>query len=222
MNEKAEASRPLRGRPADSTAVRSEYDKLAPEYDERWDAYTQATIRATMERFAVGEGERLLDVGCGTGVLLEALARAAPRAALVGVDVSREMLAVARRTRTSLSRLVTGDVASLPFAARSFDVVVSSNAFHFWIEPAAALREIRRVLTPGGRLVVTDWCHDYLACRLCDAALRLLGRIKHRSYKARECDALIRDADFQIERLDTYKINWLWGMMTVVARTGAA
>lgn len=203
-----------------STAVRSEYDRLAPQYDERWDAYTQATIRATLQRFSVAAGERLLDVGCGTGVLLDALARSAPGALLAGIDVSREMLAVAQTSRASVSRLVNGDVASLPFAAASFDVVVSSNAFHFWVDPAAALREIRRVLKPAGRLVVTDWCHDYLACRVCDAALRLIGRIKHRSYKARECGALIRDAGFRIERLDTYKINWLWGMMTVVARAG--
>jgi ubiquinone/menaquinone biosynthesis C-methylase UbiE len=203
------------------SSIRSEFDRLAHRYDRRWEAYTDATVRATLERFSVAEGERVLDVGCGTGVLLEALADAAPRASLVGIDVSREMLAVARQRGAGVLRWVTGDVAALPFTDGRFDAAVTSNAFHFWIDPAAALREIRRVLKPAGRLVVTDWCHDYLACRVCDSLLRLFRRIPHRSFGATECASHLRGAGFEIERLDTYKINWLWGMMTVAARVGA-
>jgi ubiquinone/menaquinone biosynthesis C-methylase UbiE len=221
VNGDAKPQAPLPGPAPESAAIRSEYDRLARQYDRRWEAYTQATLRATIERFTVAEGERVLDVGCGTGVLLDALARTSPRALLFGLDISRKMLAVARRRGAGVSRLVAGDVASLPFAAGRFDVVVSTNAFHFWIDPAAALRELRRVLTPAGRLIVTDWCHDYLACRWCDAVLKLFRRIPHRSYPSSECAALIRAAGFQIERLDRYKINWLWGMMTVAARSGA-
>jgi len=209
---------PLRRRAPDAAAIRSEYARLARRYDRRWEAYTRATVRATLRRFTVAEGERLLDVGCGTGVLLEALARAAPRALLTGVDASREMLAVARARLGAAARLLHGDVASLPFAAACFDVAVSTNAFHLWVDPAASLRELRRVVKPGGRLIVTDWCHDYLACRVCDAALRLFRRTPHRSYAARECAALLGAAGFRVERLDTYKINWLWGMMTAAAR----
>jgi hypothetical protein len=79
------------------------------------------------------------------------------------------------------------------------------------------LREIARVLRAGGRVFVTDWCDDYIACWICDRALRLLDPAHRRAYGQKECRNFLVRAGFQIEALERYKIDWLWGLMTARA-----
>ncbi|MGH7544883.1 MAG: class I SAM-dependent methyltransferase, partial [Gemmatimonadota bacterium] len=162
-------------------------------------------------------GLRLLDIGCGTGVLLREIGNVLPRDFVVGIDLSRRMLAVARERVQSPPRLLRADVHDLPFEAGSFDAVVSSSSFHFWLAPDRGLQESARVLRPGGRLVITDWCDDFWACRLCDHLLRLVSRAHQRAYTSRQCATLLREAGYELESVDRYKINWLWGLMTAKA-----
>ena len=101
---------------------------------------------------------RLLDIGTGTGRLLELLA---PRvAAGLGVDASRAMLALARARLAGpgLSHCAVrqADMYNLPLADRSYDLVVLQMVLHYAEDPQAALAEARRVLRPGGQLLVID------------------------------------------------------------------
>ena len=192
-----------------------EYKRLADAYDRKWAFYIEATTRETIARLSVHREDRLLDVGCGTGALLERLAATQPAAQLAGVDPVPEMLASARRKLPSAVALRPGWAEQLPFDDSQFDIVVSCNMFHFIDRPVDALGEIRRVLQPGGRLVITDWCGDYWACRLFEQYQRLLGRAHARIYRARDCRRLLERAGFAVEAIDTYKINWRWGLMTI-------
>lgn len=131
--------------------VVEEYERLAPHYDAKWSFYVEATTRETLARLALRPGERLLDVGCGTGALLHPLSQRYPEAQLSGVDPVPEMLAVARRRLPREVELRTGWAERLPFEPQRFDVVVSCNAFHYFREPVAALHEMGRVLAPGCR-----------------------------------------------------------------------
>jgi ubiquinone/menaquinone biosynthesis C-methylase UbiE len=159
----------------------------------------------------------LLDVGCGTGALLHPLAQSYPGVRLTGVDPVPEMLEVARRRLPLEVDLRAGWAERLPFAGEQFDIIVSCNAFHYFREPATALREMTRVLAPGGRLVITDWCDDYLACRLCDFYLRLFNRAHVKVYSRQNCLRLLLDAGLRSVDVDRYKISWLWGLMTATA-----
>ncbi len=109
---------------------------------------------ALHHRLDVSDGDRLLDIACGAGLSLE-LARA--RGALcAGIDASARLIAVAR-DRSPDSDVRVGDMHALPWEDASFDVVTSFRGI--WGTTPAALAEIHRVLTPGGRVGLTVWGH---------------------------------------------------------------
>jgi ArsR family transcriptional regulator len=96
------------------------------------------------------------DLGCGTGQITEALAPCVKQ--VIAVDESGAMLTAARRrfARTDNVQVHSGSLESLPIDARSLDVAVMCMVLHFVVEPARAFAEARRVLKPGGRLLVID------------------------------------------------------------------
>ncbi len=110
-----------------------------------------------LDRAAVQPGERLLDVACGTGVLARAaLARVTPGGAVSGIDRNEGMLAVAREQAPGVDWRL-GLAESLPFESGSFERVVSQFGLMFFEDRTAAMREMRRVLSPSGRMVVAVW-----------------------------------------------------------------
>jgi ubiquinone/menaquinone biosynthesis C-methylase UbiE len=106
------------------------------------------------EAAGVGPGERVLDVACGTGALTLAVAdRVGPAGSVVGLDANPEMLAVARRKPTAIE-WVEGRAEAPPLPDSSFDAVVSQFGLMFFDDRAGALRQMMRVLRPGGRIAV--------------------------------------------------------------------
>jgi demethylmenaquinone methyltransferase/2-methoxy-6-polyprenyl-1,4-benzoquinol methylase len=137
--------------------VRRMFDRIAPVYDamnrlmtagldQRW---RRVTVRRT-----VRQADRVLDACCGTGDLAVA-ARAAGAAQVVGVDFSERMLERARRKAPELE-WVQADVLALPFDDASFDSAVVGFGVRNVENLEAALRELRRVLRPGGRLGILE------------------------------------------------------------------
>ena len=127
---------------------RVDYDQVAPTYDERYRHGGPPGIAASLQRIVTG-ARRVLEVGCGTG---HWLAEIAPRVGFVcGLDRSRGML---ERAGASAAPVVQGDACALPVAASAFDAVICVNALHHFTAPCDFVREARRVLRPGGTLVV--------------------------------------------------------------------
>jgi|ERR1035441_986194 ubiquinone/menaquinone biosynthesis C-methylase UbiE len=116
-------------------------------------------IRASIDLLEPKPDDRVLDIGFGGGYSLLALAERVPNGQVVGVDHSRDMVeAAANLIRgeqlQSRIRVRRGNVAKLPFAASTFDRVLTVNTIYYWPDVRAGLGEIARVLKPGGRLVV--------------------------------------------------------------------
>lgn len=112
--------------------------------------------RATRAALGPRPGERVLDLGAGTGVSTAELARSGAHA--VGVDLSLGMLRAGRRARPD-TVLLAGDALALPFPDGAFDAVTISFALRNIVDVAAALDEMARVTRPGGRLVVCEFSH---------------------------------------------------------------
>jgi ubiquinone/menaquinone biosynthesis C-methylase UbiE len=105
----------------------------------------------------IGPSDRILDLGCGTGIVARQLhERLGGATFITGLDASAEMIAKARALEPELT-WHEGNAMSLPFADASFELVVSQQMLQFVPDRATALREIRRVLAPGGRLVAATW-----------------------------------------------------------------
>ncbi|MEA5446084.1 methyltransferase domain-containing protein [Gammaproteobacteria bacterium AB-CW1] len=202
---------------AHQTAAR-EYDRLAPIYEERWSSYIEASIAATERRLALEPAGQLLDVGCGTGRLLARLRQSHPEWELTGTDLSTGMLDVAHRRLDDEVSLARAPAEQLPFANATFDVLVSTSAFHYIPDPARALAEMRRVLRPGARLLITDWCRDYLSMRALDRWLRWRDPAHFRTWTARELKAMLNTAGFETIAIERYRISPFWGLMSATAR----
>jgi ubiquinone/menaquinone biosynthesis C-methylase UbiE len=153
----------------------------AAEVYESWfvPAIFGAWARPVADAAAIRTGNRVLDVGCGTGVLArEALGRVGPEGDVVGLDLNEGMLAVAARTEPKIDWRL-GDAAALPFGNARFDVVVSQFALMYFPDRMASLREMWRTLAPGGRLAIAAWAridHARGYQILVDIAARQCGR----------------------------------------------
>jgi ubiquinone/menaquinone biosynthesis C-methylase UbiE len=120
-------------------------------------ALLQDWARRVTEAARIQPGLHVLDVACGTGILARTVAeRIGPNGAVVGIDPSEGMLAVARRKASALEWR-DGRAEALPFEANRFDAVVSQFGLMFFEDRRLAIQEMRRVLRPGGRLAVAVW-----------------------------------------------------------------
>lgn len=124
---------------------------------ERYDDLLSEFSDALFEVADLQPGERVLDVGCGNGrTTIEASARVRPGGAVVGVDVSPPMLALARERATSAgateATFVHADAQVHAFEQRSFDTVISRNGLMFFEDPEAAFANLAHALRPGGRI----------------------------------------------------------------------
>ena len=138
------------------------WDLAAPEYEACWQAQLAPAHAALLAQAALVPGERVLDVACGTGLVSAAAAQAVgARGSVLGTDLSGAMVeAAARRARDAALhplRFARMDAEEIELPDASVDVVLCALGLMYLPDPARALREMRRVLRPGGRLGVAVW-----------------------------------------------------------------
>lgn len=119
----------------------------------------RAVTRWGFERVVIGEESTILDVGCGGGKTIQMLAGLATRGTVYGVDYSRQSVAASRRLNAQGIRegrvdILQGSVSRLPFPDATFDVVSAVETHYYWPSPVDDMREVLRVLKPGGRFLV--------------------------------------------------------------------
>lgn len=117
----------------------------------------QSVLDGLLRRAALAPGERVLDIGCGTGAsLLAAVEVVGPQGQVTGVDISPPIAARARQRVPRDVEVIVGDAGTLEYD-RPFDTAISMFGTLFFADTAAAFRTIRKALRPGGRLLFTAW-----------------------------------------------------------------
>jgi demethylmenaquinone methyltransferase/2-methoxy-6-polyprenyl-1,4-benzoquinol methylase len=158
----------------DKANARLFYKYLSKVYDQINPFIWNEEMRdAALEWLAIEQGDRVLDVGCGTGFATEGLLRYTDN--VHGLDQSRHQMEKAFEkfgTREKV-RFYRGDAERLPFADDAFDVVWSSGSIEYWPNPVDALAEFRRVVKPGHRVLVVgpDYPNSRVFQELADAIM---------------------------------------------------
>ncbi len=142
--------------------IRAHYQDMAPRYD-FWGWLTESKARARcLELADINDGETVLEVAVGTGLAFQEILRHNPSGLVSGVDLTPGMLAQAQHKARAAGHanytLQLGDAYHLPFAAHTFDLLLNNYFFDLLPETdfSAVLAEFRRVLRPGGRLVLAN------------------------------------------------------------------
>ena len=138
---------------------RKHFDRQAAEYDQR-DTYYYSqngkiSCRDIAQQIRTVPYEALLDVGCGTGFLLDLLV-VQKAARYSGLDLSEEMIRVAKGKAIPGAEFVAGSADKLPYPDESFNIVACSQSFHHYPYPEKAMREAWRVLKNGGLYILSD------------------------------------------------------------------
>jgi SAM-dependent methyltransferase len=188
-----------------SSTTRAHGWQLETDSAEAYERYLVPALMAQgaerlVELTAPRPGERVLDVGCGTGAVARRVAGAlGARGRVVGVDVNEGMLRVAKAVTPAEAAVEwkAASATSLPFPDASFDVVLSQQMLQFVPEPAMAVREMHRVLAPGGRLAIS-------VCRPLERAPGYVPLVVGlRKYVGPEAEAMMRSPfpPWSVERL---------------------
>lgn len=199
--------------------VHQKYQEIAPDYDQRWQSYINRTLSFLDSWAEIPTEATVLDLPCGTGEFEHLLLAKNPTQKIVGVDISEAMLQIAQQKYENYPNVSfhTAKASDLPFDSNCFDRIICANSFHYFDDPIAALNEMKRVLNPNGKLIILDWCRDYLSCKILDFVLKIFDSAYQQSYTQEEFHNLLMSAKWNIDRASKVRLTILWGLMVVTA-----
>ncbi len=154
-----------------------------------------------LERLGQAPGGLLADIGCGTGeMLFRILRETGDRFTLSGVDLSANSLEKAAEKCGASVSLKKGDVERLPYGSATQDILLCMHSFHHYPHPLRALREMIRVLKPGGKLILVENRYPFLRREMInlDLMLRAHPQGDFRMYSRRQLAFLVRMAGFRL------------------------
>ncbi|CAN5879409.1 class I SAM-dependent methyltransferase [soil metagenome] len=211
------ATRALSGTAVENHFVEAVYEKLAKVYDLTFGPTLHPGRLQAIQRMNIQPGERVLEVGVGTGINL---ALYPTDAAITGIDFSEPMLEKARerasRKDMRHTRLLQMDAADLKFADDSFDIVYAPYLISVVPDPIKVAQEMRRVCRPGGRIIILN--HFLSANPLLSRVERLISPLTiHIGFTADlDLPAFLAQADLKPESIEKVNFPKIWSLVTTI------
>ena len=171
-------------------------------------------VSARLER-----APRVLDVACGTGMLLHRLLAQLPGIEAYGVDASEDMLAQARialqgqpHAHLEHAQIGPGETTKLPYAPETFDLITCTNVLHDLLDVEAALSILRQLLAPGGQLVLEDFARREppFPWAVFEWLLHRIERNRVHAYTLGEVQSLYAQVGLQVASGNAFTIDWFW------------
>lgn len=151
----------------------------------------------------------LLDVGCGTGPMIELLVSKYPEKHYTGADITPKMIEVANAKHLPNTIFQVADSENLPYEENSFDAVICTNSFHHYPNPQKFFDGVHKVLKPGGRLILRDYTSfNWLVWLMNHIEMPLANLVGHgdvRAYTRDEVRAMCSKAGLKVEKLEKQK-----------------
>ncbi|HWZ17869.1 MAG TPA: class I SAM-dependent methyltransferase [Ktedonobacteraceae bacterium] len=203
--------------------------KQAYQYNIRWQRFNTRTLSETLAMIDMtalhsikerqGRMPRVLDVACGTGLLLKQLLAQVPGMEAYGLDASADMLAQAQATlkdqpHVHLERMQIGrgTASNFPYGQKNFDLITCTNALHDMPEAVAFLAGLGKLLAPGGQLVVEDFAprQPRLIWAVFEWFLQQIKGNKVHAYTLKVALSLCEQAGLHVASEKRFIIDWLW------------
>ena len=211
------ATRALSVAAVENDFVEGVYDKLAKVYDLTFGPTLHPGRLQAIQRMNIQPGERVLEVGVGTGINLSLYPKLC---SVTGIDFSGSMLEKARERAAKKSirnvRLLQMDAADLKFADDSFDIVYAPYLISVVPDPVKVAREMRRVCRPGGRVIVLN--HFLSANPILSRIERMISPMTiHIGFKSDlDLPAFLAQADLKPQSIEKVNIPKIWSLVTTV------
>lgn len=204
----------------DKNPAAAEYAQHAAYYDRRWRSYNKITAAKTLgllQTNPTAKDQALVDIGCGTGLLLKIVSHSYPEIKLHGCDITPAMITKARRALGCAADLKLAAAEQLPYAQKQFDFAICNSAAQHFLSIPNALREAERVLKPRGQFVLTAWSTDKLIPRLHYKLLQAGDMAIQQVMSSAEYCNQLELAGFCISTVQPFRAGPQWGLVSISA-----
>lgn len=183
----------------------AKWDKWASTLDEKGkrNDYLRKAQSDLIALLDMNENTRLLDIGCGTGrALVFAAERNKDYGEFYGVDISEKMIEKGKENFQGKENFhfIHANAESIPLGDNFFDYIITTNSFHHYLHPDKALKEMYRLLRPGGKLYLLDPTTDGIMMKIIDKILKATDKAHVKMYSTKEFKKMYSEAGFNYLR----------------------
>jgi ubiquinone/menaquinone biosynthesis C-methylase UbiE len=195
------------------------FDEMSSDYSNELGKYTEPMHHVLITELEGRNFETLLDVGCGNGIFLSMVLNKF-NVEVSGIDISARMIEESKELMDDRADLEVGDSENLPWNNRSFDIVTCIASFHHYPNPELVLREMKRVLIPGGVLIIADpFTPNNLLRFFLNLSIKFSKSGDVKIYSLEEMRKLLEKCGFTLIKWETEGNGWKKYFVTIAIST---
>lgn len=168
------------------------FNQQAATYDEdTYGEHARKLYPALLKKLSSLQYSTVLDLGCGTGEVMQTIILAAPDTKIYGIDISENMVRKAKEKLKNNASINVGDSEHLPYEDEMFDVVYCNDSFHHYPNPKTVMAEVSRVLKPRGTFIIGDCWQPFLSRTIMNIFMRFSNEGDVKIYSEREICSML-------------------------------